>query len=114
MSKSVILATLTVAAFIMSGAFADAAMTPAKPAMTKPAPKPVALMCAATKGDVAQTLTVTNDTKTAVAAGTKISWTIGKAKGTQLLIAALKVKGTVTVLAPPGNGGPCTATYQPK
>jgi len=45
-------------------------------------PKPIALACSASHGDVAQTLTITNKTKSAIPSGTSISWVVGKAKGT--------------------------------
>ena len=110
MSKSVIATAATVAALMFSSVVADAAaMAPAKSTA-----RPVALACSAGKGDVAQTLTITNKGKTAVPAGTKVSWSVNGKKGTTVLLLAIAPGKSTTVLAPPGNGGTCTASYLPK
>ena len=110
MSRSVIATAATVAALLVSSVAADAASM----AAPKPAMRPVALACAASKGDVAQTLTITNKGKTTVPAGTKVSWSVNGKTGTTILILPLAAGKSTVVLAPPGNGGKCTATYVPK
>lgn len=76
----------------------------------KPMNSAIALGCSAGHGDVSQTITITNTTKSTLAKGTKIAWTLNKAKGVQVLDAALAPGKTIDVLGPPGNGGTCKAT----
>ena len=78
---------------------------------TIPMFKIVSLGCSAGHGDVAQTVYITNTTIKTIAQGTKISWNLNGAKGSQVLDAPLGVGKTISDLAPPGNGGTCKATY---
>ena len=73
--------------------------------------KIVSLGCSAGHGDVAQTIYITNTTNATIAQGTKISWSLYTAKGSQVLDAPLGVGKTITDRAPPGNGGTCKASY---
>ena len=119
MSKSLILAAVASSVFAISGVIAYAA-TASSSAAPNPAPapasvaKPVALECAATAGDVSQTLTITNNTKAKLKKGAKVNWAINGKTGTQTLTDKVAVGKTITVTAPPGNGGTCTATYVTK
>lgn len=121
MSKHAIVVAAATAAFLISGVVAQAAATsssmasmtsmaaPAKPA----APAPVSLTCAVTSGDVSQTITITNSTTADIAKGTKISWVLGKHKGSTKLTAILAANATTTVRGPAGSVATCTATFVP-
>lgn len=80
----------------------------------KPTTHAIALGCSAGKGDVSQTITITNTTKSTLPKGTKISWVLNKAKGVKVLPAKLAAGKTVEELGPPGNGGSCQASYMSK
>jgi len=121
MSKHAIIAAAATAAFLMTGVVAQAAATSSSMASTSsmtsmaPAaaakPAPVSLTCAVTSGDVSQTLTITNNGTTDIAKGTKISWVLGKHKGSQKLTAILSAGKTITVRGPAGSVATCTASY---
>ena len=120
MSKHAIVAAAATAAFLISSVVAQAAATSSSMASTSsmapanPAkPAPVSLTCAVTSGDVSQTLTITNSTTADIAKGTKISWVLGKHKGTQKLTDILAAGKTVTVRGPAGSVATCTASYVP-
>ena len=114
MRKRAIVTGATVAALLLSSVVAQAATTstPAKPA-AKPAPAPVALTCAVVPGAKSSALTVTNSTTADLAKGTKISWVLGKHKGTLKLSAVLAAGKTATAKAPGGTDATCTASYTP-
>jgi len=119
MSKHAIVAAAATAAFLISSIVAQAAATSSMAstssmAPTAPAkPAPVSLTCAVTSGDVSQTLTITNSTTADIAKGTKISWVLGKHKGSTKLTAILAATKTVTVRGPAGSVATCTATFVP-
>jgi hypothetical protein len=115
MTKHTIVAAAAVATLLLSSVVAQAAATtaPAAKPAAKPAPTPVALTCAVVPSAKSSALTITNSTTADLAKGTKISWVLGKHKGTLKLAAALAAGKTAAAKAPGGTDATCTASYTP-
>jgi hypothetical protein len=113
MTKHTIVAAAAVATLLLSSVVAQAAATTTTPMKPAAKPVPVALTCAVVPGAKSSALTVTNSTTADLAKGTKISWVLGKHKGTLKLAAVLAAGKSTTAKGPGGTDATCTASYTP-